>query len=199
MRCEMAHQLLFCPHLSGVVILSQWAPEANCVGSTHTVNLHGPWFLCLFGIDVLFFSIFYSCFFCVQGSACNRGWIRDCRGFFSPLLDPLSWLKSAFFAAYLCWNTAETLLSCSVLLTFSSFSHNLTFSPLSEGLSLNLKLVFHPNCVKLLRCAVNKAGMGRQGSRAVVCHMCSTFYNMHRFFLKMLTLCISLYMFEGGK
>ncbi len=39
---------------SGVAVLWQRAAEANCVGSSQTENLHGPPFVCLFGISALF-------------------------------------------------------------------------------------------------------------------------------------------------
>lgn len=49
-----------------------------------------------------------------------------------------------FLPPYLCWNTVETLYSCSMLLSFSSFSHNhtafflLSFSPRDYASTLSL-------------------------------------------------------------
>lgn len=61
----------------------------------------------------------------------------------------------------------ETSPPFGALLPFSSFSHNLThlFPHASEGLALNLKLALHPNCVRLLKCAVNntRVGVGVRG------------------------------------
>lgn len=52
------------PHhrFSGVVLLWQQATGANCVGSSLTENLHGPPYVCLFGIAVLFFFVFWGQF-----------------------------------------------------------------------------------------------------------------------------------------
>lgn len=74
--------------------------------------------------------IFFFC--CSRAIACNRSKIRHCRAFFSCYWTHTSHqlIEVCFFAPYLCWNTAETLPSCSMLLRFSSFSHNLPlFSP----------------------------------------------------------------------
>lgn len=122
-RLSSAH-----PYFSGAVVLWQQATEANCVGSSQTGNLHGPPFVCLFWHGCL---IFFSC---SRAMTWNRSWIRHCRARFFPVIGPnlvITWLKPTFFAPHLCWNTAETLPFCCMLLSFSSFSHNLTlFSPL---------------------------------------------------------------------
>lgn len=132
------------PRFSGVVVLWQRATEANCVECSQTENLHGPLFVCLFSIVV--FWVFFS--------------------LLDPLLSSLDWSLIFFF---LLFTYAETQPKrCLPAACYSVFHHFLIillfFFPLSEGLSLNLKLVFHPNCVKLVRYAVNNAGIaGKSG------------------------------------
>lgn len=66
-----------------------------------------------------------SCFFsCSRTIACNQCWERICLHW---TLCSRVLIEVCFFAPYLCWNTAETPPSCSKLLAFSSFSHDLTF------------------------------------------------------------------------
>lgn len=88
-----------------------------------------------------------------------------------------SWLKCATFLLLLLTCTETLAKYCLPAACCSIFHHFLIilllfFPPLlPEELRLNLKNVFHPNCVKLLRYAVNKAGIQLQSG--MLCHLCS--------------------------
>lgn len=130
--------LPFCPLLFGwVVVLKQWAREANCVVSSQRENLHGPLLVLFLGGTVFYF--------CSRAIVCSWYWIRHCRDLFliGPTVVISDWSLLSF-APYLSWNTAETHLSCSMLLSFSSFSHDL-FS-LFERLFLNRRLILPTIC-----------------------------------------------------
>lgn len=131
-----------CFYLSGVVGLFQVAAEANCAGSRQTAS---RWCAPLASL---------SYYLTVWNHTQSTLYQTPQRLFLSSL-DPL--IEVCIRTPHLCRKIDETLASCRLLPGFSSFSHNLSFS-LAEGLSLNRKLMFHPNCVKLLRYAVNNAG-----------------------------------------
>lgn len=123
---ETAHWLLFRAPL-------WWcAAEANYVGSIQTMNLPhtAPLFFC-FCVCVLFCptSFVLSFFFRLGVTACNRCQIELSAGFFGSfsIIGPTSVILIEVYFFSLHWNTAKVLPSCSMLLSFSSFSHNLFF------------------------------------------------------------------------
>lgn len=120
MRYEMAQPpLFFPPHIS----LGLWFRDSkqekpvvfDLARQRISTGRH------LSGMVVLFFDL-------IRAMTKNTSWIFYCRGAPSP---PPFWTHSShllifFLCTHLCWNTAEALPFYSMLLSFSSFSHNLT-------------------------------------------------------------------------
>lgn len=75
-------------------------------------------------------------FCCLRAITHNQSRIRHRLAQFPPtsLLDPLYSYLDWSQLLYLCWNRVETLSSSTMLLSFSSFSHNLTLSPSLWGI-----------------------------------------------------------------
>lgn len=167
----LAHEMwddLLAPLLPDLIYLGSW----HCDSMKQTLilfDVRRQWIFMAFHS-----SAFMLLFSCLQLRAIGVG--SGTAEAFLVIIGPtpvLTWLRPAILLLTYVEILTKHRIPAEGFSVFHHFSYNLSFS-LAEGLSLNLKLVFHPNCVKLLRYAVNNAGIGRQRSTETVPYVLGT-------------------------